>query len=109
MAVTYLVQNDDKPDLIFTITDSGGSAVDLSGSTVDFHFTEQGTSTLKNAGHTTCTLTDAANGVCKYEWGSGDLDTVGIFEGEVQVTYASSKVQTVYAKFDFEIRDELDT
>jgi hypothetical protein len=92
MAVTYLVQNDDKPDLIFTIT-----------------FTEQGTSTLKNAGHTTCTLTDAANGVCKYEWGSGDLDTVGIFEGEVQVTYASSKVQTVYAKFDFEIRDELDT
>lgn len=108
MTVTYLVQNDDKPDLIFTVTDSAGSAVNLTSSSVDFHFRELGSSALKNTGHTTCTITDAANGICKYEWATGDLDTIGIFEGELQVTYPTTKVQTVYTKFDFEIREELD-
>jgi hypothetical protein len=102
------VQNDDKPDLLFVVKDSAGDPVNLTGSTVDFHFREQGTSVLKNAGHTACTPTDEGNGEYKYEWATGDLDTVGIFEGELQVTYVNTKVQTVYAKYDFEIREEYD-
>ena len=109
MTVTNLVQNDDKPDLVFTITDSAGDPVPLSGSTADFHFSATGSGVLKNSGHTGCTNTDEAGGICKYEWTSGDLDTIGPFEGEVQVTYPNTKVQTVYAIFEFEVRDELDT
>jgi hypothetical protein len=109
MTVTYLVQNDDKPDLLFEIVNSAGDPVPLAGSTVDFHFSETGSGILKNTGHTDCEITDEDGGICKYEWASGDLDTVGFFEGELQVTYPNTKVQTVYAKYDFEVRDELDT
>lgn len=108
MAITYLVQNDNKPDLLFTVTDSDNNAVDLTNCTVDFHFRVAGGDTLKNSGHTTCTITDAGAGECKYEWGNNDLDTVGSYEGELQVTYPTTKVQTVYTLFEFEIREELD-
>jgi len=109
MTTYYLVQNDDKPDFVFTVTDSGGSAVDLTGSSADFHFSLGGSGVLKNSGHTSCTITDEAGGICKYEWTSGDLDTIGSYEGELQITYPNTKVQTVYAKFEIEVRDELDT
>jgi len=38
----------------------------------------------------TLTVTDAPNGLCEYQWVSGDTDTVGTYHIEVLVTFSGA-------------------
>ena len=115
-----LVQGDTKPELNFTIRDS---ATAVSGKTLD----ENDSSTweiinltnyviklkFKALNSSTVLFTEplavisAAGGTCSMIWPADSLDiTAGIYEGELELTDGSSKVQTVYDKLKFKVREQ---
>jgi hypothetical protein len=130
MAIT-LVRNDTAPALYLSLTqkdETGAEApIDVSLATVRFKFRSAGATTLKST--VVCTkLTgrlvldsdglpvaidtaapyDVAGvgGRCTVEWGNTDLDTDGSYEGEVEITFASGRVMTVYPLVKFGVRKD---
>ena len=103
MTGTLLVKNDTGRKLEVTLLDNG-TAVDLTGAAVALHYRIAG-GTAKTA---TMTITDAANGVVEYQFGSGDLDAAGGFDYEVEVTDSGGKISTFVEQGDkITVRDEL--
>ena len=115
-----LVQGDTKPELNFTIRDS---ATAVSGKTLD----EDDSSTWKIINITGYTIKlkfkalnsatvlfteslaiiSGSGGTCSMIWPADSLDiTAGIYEGELELTDGSSKVQTVYDKLKFKVREQ---
>lgn len=82
-------QNDRLPDLTATLKDADGAAVDLTGATVRFHMRRSGETTPKVAA--AAELVVAASGTVKYQWATGDTDTVGRYEGEFEATWSGKK------------------
>jgi hypothetical protein len=103
----YLVQGDsNRPQVQATITDENtGNVVDITGATVVMKFRMVGSTTLQDtiAG----TVTNGVGGVCVFPMTalsmSGDP---GNYEGEIQVTFASGGVQTVYDPLKFRMRED---
>jgi len=105
-----LIQNDLKPAIRFTCKEDGcgevGEVINLTGYTVKFIFKKafgSGTYKFKRL----CDVTDAEAGVCEYFWQTGDLDTVGDFLGELEITDPAGKIQTNYNLINFHVRKEL--
>lgn len=102
-----LVQNDTGPDLTVMLYDTASnSPIDVSGSTVvRFHFRkEDGTSV------TTLTASKPSggtDGVVSFPWGAGNLSEAGNYEGEIEITFSSGKVQTVPDKIRFYVREQI--
>lgn len=85
-------QNDLLPELEFTLTQAG-VAVNLAGSTLMFHMRPQAAGAVVKVS-AAAAIVNAATGQGKYSWIDGDTDTPGTFIGEVEVTFASGKMQT---------------
>lgn len=75
-----------------TLKDASDSAVDILGGSVRFHMRAVGSTTVKV--DAAAVVTDAENGAVKYEWATGDTDTVGQYQAEFEVTYAGGKIET---------------
>jgi len=86
-----LVRNDKGFDLTFTVLDADNVAVNLTGSTIKFKMALIASATLKVNGD--CTITDPTNGKCKYTVGETDLNTVGTYHAELEIT-SSGKIIT---------------
>jgi len=84
-------QNDTSPSLQATLKDASQTAVDITGATVMFHM-KSVDGTLKVSEE--MTITNASGGVVRYDWQSGDTDTVGTYYVEFQVTYSDLSVET---------------
>ena len=84
-------QNDTSPAIQATLKDANGSAIDLTGADVVMHM-KSVNGVLKVSEE--MTIVDAANGVVKYDWVTGDTDTVGTYYVEFQVTYADLTIET---------------
>ena len=108
MTTYYLVQGDDAPQIKVTLTrDVTGDIIDLTGATVRFKMRKKGTNTVL------ITRTSASNdaqkeaGIAIFEWGDTDLDiNAGNYEGEIEISYASGIVETVYETLDFVVRED---
>ena len=115
-----LVQGDTKPQLNFTIRDSATAVagktldeddsstwaiINITNYTIKLKFKALNSSTVlftENLG-----ITSAAGGTCYMIWPADSLDiTAGIYEGELELTDGSSKVQTVYDKLKFKVREQ---
>ena len=115
-----LVQGDTKPELNFTIRDS---ATAVAGKTLD----ENDSSTWEIINITNYTIKlkfralnsstalfteslaiiSGSGGTCSMIWPADSLDVAaGIYEGELELTDGSSKVQTVYDKLKFKVREQ---
>jgi hypothetical protein len=99
-----IVQNDTKPPLLFTITQDG-LPVNLTGATVKFYM-KSSTGTVKING-VACSITDAVNGLCRYNWLAADTNTVGDYVGEVEITFPDGSIQTGYKQLSISIRDDI--
>lgn len=98
-----LVVGDTLPNVVYTIVDqTTDTAVDLTGATVRLRIRAVGATTEKAV--LVCTEVDMPNGQVSSNFPSGVLDTVGTFEGELEVTFASG-VQTTYDKIKFVVRE----
>ena len=115
-----LVQGDTKPQLNFTLRDSKTAAsgkvldeddsstwevIDITGYSIELKFRAlNSTSVLFTE---SLGITSASGGTCYMIWPAGSLDIeAGIYEGELQLTDGNSKVQTVYDKLKFKVREQ---
>ena len=105
-----LIQNDTKPTLRFTCRENGcgevGDVINLTGCTYKFFF-RKAFGTEKYMLTRLCDITDAENGICEYSWQSTDLDTIGNFLGEIEITFPDGKIQSNYNTINFKIKKEL--
>jgi hypothetical protein len=103
-----LVQGDTRPNLVTTLTDSTtGAVINITGATVRLKFRAVGATTLKST--LTGTVTDGANGVVVFYW-SDDPTSLdgdpGDYEGEIEITFSDTTVQTVYDLLKFKLRQD---
>ena len=118
-----LVKDDTGPTLVFSLTDEfTGDPIDLSniGTTMLFKFRAVGSTTVKASISMTKLvgfLNDdgtinsnppydvaGAGGRCQMAWSASALDTVGEFEAEIEITFSTGVIQTVYDLLKFSIR-----
>lgn len=118
-----LVQGDTKPELNFTLRDSATAIVtdpvtvldkedsstwaiiNITGYVVKLKFKAINSSTVLFT--ESLAIINAAGGICSMIWPADSLDvTAGIYEGELELTDGSSKVQTVYDKLKFKVREQ---
>ena len=105
----YLVADDEKPDMTFSLTDaSTDSALDLSASTttIAFWFREAG-NTDESIFTVACTKVGTGDtGQVTMAWPTNGLDDLdGEYEGEIVITW-NSKTQTIYDMIRFTVRDD---
>jgi len=99
-----LVQGDTRPYIRATLKDADGTAINVSGSTVNFKFRKSGESaTLFTV---VCTQPNGgADGVVQFNFPVGGLNVeAGSYEGELEVDYGSGDIQTVYDMLKFTVR-----
>lgn len=116
-----LVTGDTLPELTFTLRDSNTAAsgqtldpnnsntwapIDVSGATVKLRLRALGSSTVKST--LVCTVTSGTGGVVATDFPAGTLDTSGTFEGEIEITFATGGIQTVYDLIKLKVRSDFD-
>ena len=88
MADFFIKQNDTSPGLEVTLLPT----TDVTGATIVF--------SMKNAAGTVVvnrqavTIVTALTGIIRYPWIGADTATAGEFEGEFEVTFADSSIET---------------
>lgn len=103
-----LVRNDTGPQIQLVLTDtSTGQPTNLSGATAELHLREAGSTTLLLTRPLIIPPSTAGTGVALLVWEAGDLDLpAGNYEGEVEVTFQTGVVQTVYEPIRFRLRED---
>ena len=117
-----LVQGDTNPQLNFTLRDSktavAGKTLDeddsstwavinITGYSIELKFRALNSTTALFT--EALGITSAAGGTCYMIWPADSLDVAaGIYEGELQLTDGSTppRVQTVYDKLKFKVREQ---
>lgn len=109
MTTIYLVQGDTGPQVYIKVTRDGtGVAVDVSGGTARLKVRKTGTETILF----TLTAADIGDnlesGNLYFSLDGGQLATItpGTYEGELELTFTDSTVETVYEKVDIVIRED---
>lgn len=116
-----LVAGDTLPELTFTLKDSNTAAsgstldpnnsatwapIDVTGATVRLRIRELGSTTVKST--LNCTVSDGLGGKVITDFPAGTLDAAGTFEGEIEITFASGGIQTVYDLVKLKVRGDFD-
>lgn len=112
----YLVQGDSLPEIRLTLRDSNTenadpddettwALIDLHGATVRVKIRELGATSVA---HTiVCGVVgDGSTGEVIFRFTNDELGTAGSLEGEIEITYPDSSVQTVYDKLKFSVREQ---
>ena len=79
--------------------------INLTGASVKMRIRQVGETTLIKT--LTMTITDAANGKAATDFPS-TFTTAGVFEGEVEITFSTGGVQTIYDLIKFNVRGDFD-
>ena len=101
--VLKYVKGDVPQTVTFTVTRNSAVVV-ITGATCKFYM-KRGTATVING--RTCTVSDGPNGQCTLAWESADFATAGQYTGELEVTFSTGKIETVYQRYDISVRDAL--
>lgn len=103
-----LVQGDTKPALVCVVTDdTTGEALNITGATVRLKFRAAGATTLTAT--VTGTVTDGVAGqVVFYPATAPEMlqGEPGDYEGEIEITFSDSTVQTVFDLLKFKVRED---
>ena len=103
----YLVKDDIGTQLKAVLTrEDDGSAVNLTDATVRLKFRARGSSTvLFTLTSITTSPTDIENGIAVFQFAEGNLDLdEGKYEAEIETTFTSGAVETVFEKLEFYVR-----
>lgn len=83
--------------LTFTVRQENNAVVNLTSGTVNFKMKEINTET--NKVDSACTLTNPTGGVCTYTTIAADLDTAGVYDGELEVVVGTSTTTVYLGRF----------
>jgi hypothetical protein len=109
MSTIKLVQNDTGPDVYVTLNyKDTGLPIDVSNvaDVVRLYFRKLGATALK----TTIVASKpngGADGYVKFVWAPGDLDTVGAYEAEVEITFNTAQIYTIDKKLSLVVREQI--
>jgi len=92
MSDVTVTQGDTAPDLKATLSYSDGDPVDLTGASVRFQMRRPDDRRYTVNGE--ATIEDENLGKVSYSWGPNDLAFTGEFQGQWEVTFPDSRVQT---------------
>lgn len=92
MALILLVQGNTKPRINFTIKDPDGNPINLTGATIKLYVRKIGASVTKL--QVSCSIDEAINGTCFYNWQANDLNQDGSYHAELEITFSDGSVQT---------------
>ena len=116
-----LVTGDTLPELNFTLKDSKAAAsgmtldannsatwapISITGGTVRLRLRALGGTAV--TANLNCTITNGNAGKCATNFPAGTLTTAGIFEGEIEITFANGGIQTVHDLIKLKVRSGLD-
>ena len=100
------VQGNTAPDLRLALKDQdSGNPIDVSAATVRLYLRKVGAAAVA-----TITATKpggGTDGVVLFAFPGGTFADAGMYEAEVEVTYASGKVETVFDKYLYETRESI--
>jgi len=101
-----LVQGDTRPQIKVTLTDdTTGMPIDITRGVLKMRFRAAGESVVLTT--LTGTILDGAAGTGVFNWPVGALDVnEGNYEGEIEVTFEDTTVQTVYELLKFKLRSQ---
>jgi hypothetical protein len=101
-----LVKDDTAVSIQATLTrDNDGSAINCSGGTVRLKVREKGSTTTLFTVTAGNLGTNLQNGIAVFQFEAGQLDrTEGYYEGEIEITFSDSTVETVFETLEFYIR-----
>jgi hypothetical protein len=102
-----LVQGDNRPYITVTLTDSDGTAIDLSdaSTTVSVYFRAAGSETVL-ATLATTKVDSGTTGKVKFNFPGTTLNVdPGAYEGEIEINFDGEK-QTVYQVLKFTVRED---
>jgi len=104
--VLEVVQNDKLTTHPLTVKDYAGTPVDLTDVTeIAIKAAAPGSATLEL--ESTCAKqTPYANGVCHYTKAADELNNVGLYHAELQITYSGGKIITT-RRFDIRVVKDL--
>lgn len=109
MAQITWTQGDSAPEQPFTVTRTSGSGTFV-GATAKFKIGNADTYAQINAGNDTCTISSATATTlnCTYSPALAVLaNTPGSYIGELEITYADGKIQTVKKKVTVIIQSQV--
>jgi hypothetical protein len=114
MAEPFIIkQNDTRPRFVVPLMEQVGTEdeapIDLTDATsVKFLMREKGDSGPPKVDDS-ADISDALTGEVTYTWATGDTDTVGEFEAEVEITWDDGGIETVpnASYWDITILDDL--
>lgn len=104
-----LVKDDNGSQLECRITrNDTNTAVDLTGATALLKFRKRRTTTvLFTLTNIQIAPVDLPAGQALFQFSAANLDlAAGLYEGEVQITFSNSNVETVYEIINFQVRDD---
>ena len=103
-----LVKNDTAPQIKATITrDDTGNVVDMTGATVRLKFRKRATTTVLFTLTANTDVNNLSNVIAIFTFCAGNLDVdEGYYEGEIEITYSNSTVETIYEVLDFHVRGD---
>lgn len=103
-----LVKNDTLPLIKLQIKDEITAApIDLSAIGTAAEVKLRAVNTTLVLSTLTCTIVDGVNGIIQFDFSGGALDVdPGVYEGEVQLSFAGGGIQTLYDTLKFRVRDE---
>lgn len=101
-----LVQGDTRPQVKVNLTDdTTGAYIDLQGAVVRLKFRAAGDTTILS--NFQGVITDTLTGEVVFPWPQGSLDVpAGQYEGEIEITFSDTTVQTVYEPIKFLVREQ---
>jgi hypothetical protein len=103
-----LVQGDTRPAIVCTITDdTTGAPINITGCTVRLKFRAAGATVLTAT--ITGSVTDGPNGQVVFFPASDPAmlqGAPGDYEGEIEITFGDTTVQTVYDLLKFKVRED---
>lgn len=101
-----LVRGDTRPQLQLTLTNElNDLAVDLTDATLVMRFRQAGSSQVLDT--LSGIVTDGVNGKVVFLWNLNTLNVEpGDYEGEIEITFPSLEVQTVYELLKFRVRQD---
>lgn len=87
-----LIKDDKLYNLSFTLQDNNGTAINLTGATLKFKAQKKGDSDISVDG--AMTIDTPASGTCHYGVAEADFDEDGVYNAEIEATYAGGQIIT---------------